>query len=287
MNYRHIYHAGNFADVFKHVLLIALVQSLSIKNTPFFYLDTHAGIGEYDLQKKSAQKTQEYRDGINKLASPLYTKEVRASPLLYDYLKLIEGLNNSRDSKKIRYYPGSPALVKKLLRPLDRMVLTELHLEDNSQLKQLFSKDKQVAVHYLDGYQALKAFLPPKENRGLVLIDPPFEKTDEYQQIVQNVVQANMRWPTGIYAIWYPIKEAKAIKTFYKDFIKSGIREILCCEIQISDIAENNGLQACGMMVLSPPWQWQKKIELVLPLLSHILSHPSEGHYSVKWLVPE
>jgi 23S rRNA (adenine2030-N6)-methyltransferase len=300
MNYRHIYHAGNFADVFKHVLLIALIQSLREKNTPFLYLDTHAGVGEYDFQETNAQKTQEYRNGVDKLASPLYTKKIASSRLLQDYLNIINAWNEKRDSKNIRpsdvktlkpmgirYYPGSPMLAKTLLRPFDRMILTELHPEDKSQLKQHFARDKQVGVHHLDGYQALKAFLPPKENRGLILIDPPFEKTDEYQQIVQHLVQARMRWPTGIYAIWYPIKDAKAVKTFYKDLAKSGIREILCCEMQVSNIEEGAGLQACGMIIVSPPWQWQKKIGPVLAHLSHILSRPGEGRYLMKWLVQE
>lgn len=285
MNYRHIYHAGNFADVFKHVLLVSLIQSLSVKNTPFFYLDTHAGIGEYDLQQKNAQKTQEYKGGVGKCISHLAPKELPV--LLQDYLALLEKWNHEKGVQEMRYYPGSPVWVRQLLRPVDRMVLTELHPEDRSRLKQTFLQDKQVAVHHIDGYQALKAFLPPKENRGLVLIDPPFEKTDEYSQIVQQLMQATNRWQAGTYAIWYPIKDRTAVKRFYADLVRSGMREILCCEIQISEREESSGLQACGMVLVHPPWQWQKKIEAVLPCLSQLLGKPGEGGCSMKWLVPE
>jgi 23S rRNA (adenine2030-N6)-methyltransferase len=285
MNYRHIYHAGNFADVFKHVVLVSLIQSLSVKNTPFFYLDTHAGIGEYDLQQRNAQKTQEYKTGVGKCISH---PGLQALPvLLRDYITLLETWNHAKGTQEIRYYPGSPVWVRQLLRPLDRMVLTELHPEDRLRLKQTFLQDKQVAVHHLDGYQALKAFLPPKENRGLVLIDPPFEKTDEYTQIVQQLMQATNRWQAGTYAIWYPIKDKKAVKRFYADLVRSGIREILCCEMHVSDLEESAGLQACGMLLVHPPWQWQKKIEAALPSLSGLLSQQDRGSYRMKWLVPE
>jgi 23S rRNA (adenine2030-N6)-methyltransferase len=280
MNYRHIYHAGNFADVFKHVLLTALIESLLRKNKPFCYLDTHAGIGHYDLEKKNAQKTREFENGIFKLL-----QEDRASlpKLITRYLQLVSAGNGGED---VRYYPGSPALVRQLLRPDDRMILTELHAVDIVSLKQLFLRDKQVAVHHLDGYQALKAFLPPKESRGLVLIDPPFEETGEFDQIMRQLQKAVDRWPVGTYAIWYPIKNTTEVNHFYKDLKKSGIREILCCEIHLPHFA-SKGLGACGMVVVHPPWQWKEEIESVLPVLCDILSKPDVGGYCVKWLVEE
>jgi 23S rRNA (adenine2030-N6)-methyltransferase len=265
MNYRHIYHAGNFGDVFKHLLLIALIQSLQKKDKPICYLDTHAGIGNYDLQHPNAKKTQEFRGGVEKL---LRANLTQIPLLIRDYLTIIENWNHEQGADNGRYYPGSPTFVRKLLRPMDRMILTELHPEDRRQLKQRFLQDKQVAVHHLDGYQALKAFLPPKENRGLVLIDPPFEKTDEYQMIVEKLVQAITRWSTGIYAIWYPIKQTKEINLFYKALIKTGIQKVLRCEIHLRE--KNEKLDACGMIIVNPPWQWQEKIKTILPTLCDV-----------------
>lgn len=284
MNYRHIYHAGNFCDVFKHVLLISLVKYLLRKDKPFCYLDTHAGIGRYDLQHKNAQKTQEFKEGIFKL---LQSNTTQLPKLISEYLHMVKMGNNEQDGENLRYYPGSPALVRKLLRPNDRMVLTELHPDDVLLLRQIFLHDKQVAVHHLDGYQALKAFLPPKESRGLVLIDPPFEKTDEFSQITKQLQLAITRWRTGIYAAWYPIKDIKEVNRFYGSLKNSGIREILCCEIHLPSLDSNTTLNACGMVVIHPPWQWKEEIKLVLPVLCDSLSKPATGNCSIKWLVPE
>ncbi len=283
MNYRHIYHAGNFADVFKHVLLTALIESLSRKDKPFCYLDTHAGIGYYDLQQRNAQKTQEFINGIFKL---LKQDSAALPKLIAQYLQRVKKGNREQGARGFRYYPGSPTVVRQLLRPLDRMILTELHTEDALSLKQLFLHDKQVAVHHLNGYQALKAFLPPKEKRGLVLIDPPFEETNEFEQIMRNLQLAVDRWPVGVYAIWYPIKNKTDVQHFYRALKKSGIREILCCEMHLPEV-ESRGLNACGMVVVNPPWQWKEEIARVLPVLCDVLSEPERGSCCVKWLVGE
>lgn len=283
MNYRHIYHAGSFSDVFKHILLIALIQSLLRKDKPFCYLDTHAGIGNYNLQEKTAQKTQEFTTGISKFWT-LNTASL--PPLIARYVEIAKTWNADQGASKLHYYPGSPIWVRKFLRPCDQMILTELHPQDIMSLKRQFLHDSQVAIHHLSGYQALKAFLPPKESRGLVLIDPPFEKTDEFAQIVKQLQLAIRRWCVATYAVWYPIKDCAEIDQFCQNLKATGIRKILRCEIKLPDI-ESDGLNACGMMVINPPWQWQEEITAVLPTICDILSAPDKGSYSVTWLVPE
>jgi 23S rRNA (adenine2030-N6)-methyltransferase len=282
MNYRHLYHAGNFADVFRHLLLISLIQALSRKEQPFSYIDTHAGIGNYDLQLPNAQTTQEFSNGIGKLMAASATYR----PALVDtYLQQVTQWNEQHGSEQLRYYPGSPCLVRSLLRANDKMVLAELHAEDVLLLKANFKRDRQVAVHHTDGYLMLKAFLPPQPNRGLVLIDPPFEKPDEFRQIAQQLKLALQRWHTGVYAIWYPIKNDSAVKQFYRDLQHSGIRKILCCEIHLPPA--ERGLTACGMIIINPPWQWPQEIKPVLLWLAHALAAPERGEYHMEWLVGE
>lgn len=282
MNYRHIYHAGNFADVFKHLILVSLINALSRKEQPFTYLETHAGIGSYDLQVRNAQITQEFTTGISKIIAAPHSNRLG---LVSTYLQQITEYNTRQGSDKLRYYPGSPCLVRSLLRANDKMILAELHAEDVLSLRAKFSHDRQAAVHHMDGYLALKAFLPPKPNRGLVLIDPPFEKTDEFSQICQQLKLALERWRTGTYAAWYPIKNNSAVKQFYRELQRSGIREILCCEIHLPPA--DKGLTACGMIIINPPWQWQHSMEALLPWLTKTLAAPERGEYHLEWLVGE
>ncbi len=283
MNYRHIYHAGNFTEVFKHIVLLMLVRCLQRKDTPFCYLDTHAGIGDYDLSSEAAQTTREYTSGIARLWS---LPQQSLPPIVADYLRMIQQYNHARGFDALHFYPGSPQLVRALLRSQDRMILTELHPEDAAQLKQAFKSDRQVAVHHMDGYHALKAFLPPKQQRGVVLIDPPFEKTDEWDQIIKYIQLANKHWPGGIYAIWYPIKHDHAVKQFYQQLQATGIRKVLYCELRLSHLA-TTGLSACGMIVVNPPWQWQAQITPVLPWLCNILDQSAKGNSQLDWLTPE
>lgn len=283
MNYRHIYHAGNFADVFKHILLIALIQSLLKKDKPFCYLDTHAGIANYSLKTEAAQKTQEFANGISKFWE---LNSETLPPLVACYVQMVKKWNAEQGALQLHYYPGSPILVRNFLRSDDRMILTELHPQDVLLLKKQFVNDKQVAVHHLDGYQAIKAFLPPKESRGLVFIDPPFEKTDEFTQIITQLQLIIHRWSVATIAIWYPIKERTEVNRFYQNLQDTGIRKILRCEINLPHFA-SAGLSACGMVVVNPPWQWQEKISEILPTICEILSAPDKGTYGVLWLVPE
>lgn len=283
MNYRHVYHAGNFTEVFKHILLICLLQYLQRKETPICYIDTHAGIGNYDLHGEAAQKTGEYLGGIA-LLERLSLSSLPAA--VATYLQLVKQWNTQQGSTQFRFYPGSPQLARAVLRSQDRIILSELHPEDAQLLKQAFKDDSQVAVHHMNGYHALKAFLPPAQSRGLLLMDPPFEKTDEFTQLVDALRLANTRWRSGVYAVWYPIKHRGAVDAFYRQVQQSDIRKVVRCELHLPYLA-TTGLSACGMLVVHPPWQWWEEVEQLLPWLCSTLSGPGEGSYKLEWLVPE
>ncbi len=282
MNYRHIYHAGNFSDVFKHLLLLSLLQSLMRKEKPFSYIETHAGIGRYDLQKEAAQKSKEFSGGILKLWK---MSDQPMPDLVRTYIQQIQNFNRQNSATGLRYYPGSPHIARDLLRSGDRMILCELHARDIISLKNEFRADAQVAVHHMDGYQGLKAFLPPQPARGLVFIDPSYEQSDEFNQVAQQLQEANRRWPMGIFAAWYPIKDRKGVDNFYKELQDSGMRDLIYCEFALPFSVTS--LTACGMIVLRPPWQWQQEVEKLLAWLSQALSAPAVGSWQFKCLVPE
>ncbi|MBK8286479.1 MAG: 23S rRNA (adenine(2030)-N(6))-methyltransferase RlmJ, partial [Ahniella sp.] len=216
MNYHHAYHAGNFADVVKHIVLVALIESLKQKQTPFHVIDTHAGAGRYDLLQPEAQKTGEYRDGIARLLGV-----ERLPTLVHAYLNLVR--LQQPHTAGFSVYPGSPQIARLMLRDQDRLTLCELQEEESIELRRLFRGDSRVSVHTRDGYEALNGLVPPKEKRGLVLIDPPFEaQEDEFKVIQSTLAMAQLKWPTGIYAIWYPIKLRAPIQRFHRALRSSG-----------------------------------------------------------------
>lgn len=278
MNYRHSYHAGNFADVFKHIILTALIKSLLRKDSAFCYLDTHAGIGNYDLQSSTAQKGKEYANGIGKIL-----QQPNPPDLVKHYVDLVRA-NNPITSDPLRYYPGSPQIVRQLLRPSDRMVLCELHEEDYHLLKTAFPHDKQVGIHHQDGYQALKAFLPPKERRGVVLIDPPYEDPDEFIHLLSALPKAIERWETGIYAVWYPIKEKRSIERFHRSLKLKIERPMLVSELTLFPENTSTQLNGNGLLIINPPWQLDQEIKEILPWLWQVLSPNKQGRYEIKTL---
>lgn len=279
LSYRHCYHAGNFADVVKHAVLALLIQALKRKEKPFFYLDTHAGSGRYDLRGNAARKNQEHLQGIVKLwAQP------GLSPLLKAYLEAVAALNAPGE---LRYYPGSPRLVRHLLRNGDRMALCELHSTDIEWLRKEFLGDKQAVVHETDGYQALKAMLPPPERRGLVLIDPAFELKDERERLLKALLEAYRRWPTGIYAIWFPLLDRDVSDAFYRGLRNSGIGKILLTELCIGPESAALGMYGTGLVVVNPPWRLEDDLKVLLPRLLAILAEPGQGACRVEWLVAE
>lgn len=280
MNYRHHYHAGGAADLLKHLVLVLLVRRLQAKPTPLFYYDSHAGAGSYDLAHDMAQKTGEYTRGVARL----WGARDLPGPL-GDLLRLIEACN---PDGVLRVYPGSPRVVRALLRPDDRMAACELHMKDILKLQDEFRGDPQVGVHMRDGYEGLKAFLPPKERRGLVLIDPPFERPDEFTAALAGLKQAHDRWPTGCYALWYPIKGPVARGKLHAALMHGAIRRVLAVELYTRQSRGDDGLGGSGMIVVNPPWRSDAALRGVLPALAGRLSDgEDEAHTRVEWLVGE
>lgn len=282
MNYRHAYHAGNFADVVKHVVLSLLLDYLKQKDKAFRVIDTHAGIGRYDLSSTEAQKTGEWRGGIGRLIDAPLDKS--AAALLAPYLEAVRSLNPDGG---VRKYPGSPLIARHLMRKQDRLSAIELHGDDAARLKTLFAGDFQTRVIELDGWLALGAHLPPKEKRGLVLIDPPFEEAGEFDRLVDGMQRAHKRWPGGIYALWYPIKDRKAIIGFRKALKQSGVAKLLDIEFEIRPASREPSLDGSGMVVVNPPFTLERDLRIVLPALHRLLAVEKPAHWSLEWLAGE
>lgn len=274
MNYRHSYHAGNFADVVKHVILTALITSIAKKDSAMCYIDTHAGTGYYDLFSATALKTKEYTTGIEKVI-----QREHPPALVQLYLDCVHKINNKLSGAKyasLRYYPGSPMIARYLARPHDRIIGCELQPDEYKALRETFAGDKQVAVHHLDGFLGLKAFLPPQERRGLVLIDPPYEDPDEFSRIAHTLPVALKRWETGIYAIWYPVKEKAQAERFRRSLRQSIKQPVLDMELTIYPDLPNH-LNGCGIAVINPPWQFEAIAAELLPWLWETLTINHQG----------
>ncbi len=267
MNYRHIYHAGNFADVLKHAVLARLIVYLQQKDKAFRILDTHAGIGLYDLAAEEAQKTGEWREGIGRLLEAKLPPE--AATLLEPYLAAVRKLNPQNG---VSLYPGSPKLARMLLRPQDRLSAMELHPEDARALQLVFDGDYQVRVTELDGWLALGAHLPPKEKRGLILVDPPFEKDGEYDRLVAGLQKAYRRFPGGTYCLWYPMKKGAPVSAFHAALKETGIPKILACELTVKSDRDTGGLNGSGLIVVNPPYTLEQELRTMLPALKTVLA---------------
>jgi 23S rRNA (adenine2030-N6)-methyltransferase len=278
VNYRHLFHAGNFADVFKHVALLLLLRALQKKDTPFCYLDTHAGAGRYDFTEPAAQRSPEYRDGIARLW------ERETAGVIGDYVATVRRYN---EDGRLRFYPGSPLLARQWLRPQDRMVLCERHPEEYQRLRAEFAADRRVAVHERDGYEAMKALLPPPERRGLVLIDPPYEQPDEFERIVKALRAAHRRWATGVYAVWYPIKDRAAVERFHARLGASEWRKLLAAELTVFPEDTAFRLNGCGLAIINTPWGLDRALEAAGRELAAGLSRETPARATVTWLIPE
>jgi 23S rRNA (adenine2030-N6)-methyltransferase len=277
--YRHHFHAGNFADVFKHALLVRLLVALAAKAKPFCYVDTHAGVGRYDLTHPWAQKNAEFRDGIARLWE---RRDLPAA--LAPYMAAVRAEN---PDGKLRFYPGSPRLARGFLRPGDRMVLSELNKTDVAALGELFARDRQVTVHLMDGYQSLKAHLPPPERRGLVLLDSSFDRAGEFRRVAGAIAAAHARWATGVYAVWYPLMEPPAMRAFERDVLATGIRKILQLELAVRPERWTATLRGCGMLAVNPPFRFDGEAKPLLEWLWRALAPAGEGGERVVWLAPE
>ena len=282
MNYRHAYHAGNFADVVKHAVLARLVEYLKRKDKAFRVIDTHAGIGLYDLGSEEAQKTGEWHDGIGRLVETKLRAD--AAELLEPYLDAVRAQNPDGG---ISSYPGSPVIARHLLRKQDRLSAIELHPEDAQTLAARFEGDFQTKVIELDGWLALGAHLPPKEKRGLVLVDPPFEKEGEFNRLVDGLARAHKRWPGGVFALWYPVKDRKAVAAFREALAGAGIPKIMDIEFYIRPPSPEPRLDGTGMVVVNPPFQLEAELRTMLPELAKVLAEQKGARWSVEWLAGE
>ncbi|MSO73562.1 MAG: 23S rRNA (adenine(2030)-N(6))-methyltransferase RlmJ [Alphaproteobacteria bacterium] len=281
MNYRHSFHAGNFGDVLKHVVLTLVIEHLKLKPTPFAVIDTHAGTGRYDLQATESARTGEYRDGI---ARVLAWRDPPAE--LAPYLAVVRAMNEA-EAGRLRWYPGSPRLARALMRRGDRLFATELHPADFAALAAEFANDRRTKTIMLDGYQALAAFVPPRERRAVVLVDPPFEVPGEFERLVEGVRAAHRRFASGIYLLWYPIKARAAIDQFHAALVASGLRRILLVELLVRTPTDEERLNGCGLIVINPPHTLAEALARLLPSLARVLAEEKSGTARLDWLVPE
>jgi 23S rRNA (adenine2030-N6)-methyltransferase len=279
MNYRHSFHAGNHADVLKHVVLLAMVEAFKRKSTPFFALDTHAGRGRYLLQGEHSDKTGEARAGIFRLMVL-----GKLPPPVQRYLKAVQADN---PVGALVAYPGSPMLLAQAMRADDRLAACELQHEEAKALELLFRHDARVQVQERDGYGAVKALLPPKLKRGLVLIDPPYEaQEEEYPRILAALADGLQRWPTGSYAVWYPIKQRRTLAAFMRKLAALPCKSILRAELLVRPDDSPLRLNGSGMVVLNPPYKLDQELAAALPVLAKLLAD-GESESRLDWLKRE
>ncbi|HET8807391.1 MAG TPA: 23S rRNA (adenine(2030)-N(6))-methyltransferase RlmJ, partial [Methylophaga sp.] len=262
LSYRHSYHAGNFGDVLKHIVLIEILQHLTKKDKAFDYIDTHAGAGLYDLRSVHAEKLQEYQTGIGKLNTADW-------PELSRYFEAINKLNTDGN---LQLYPGSPLIARHFMRSQDRAWLYELHSEDAKLLANNLQRDKHARVMHEDGLKGLLTLLPPLSRRGLVLIDPSYEIKSDYDLVIKTIIEAHKKFSTGTYAIWYPVVERSRITRMEKQLINSGIRNIQRFELAITNDSNARGMTSSGMIVINPPWQLMVTMQTLLPKLCKALA---------------
>jgi 23S rRNA (adenine2030-N6)-methyltransferase len=282
LNYRHQFHAGNFADVMKHVLLVGLVRGLQRKPGGFLFLDTHAGRGMYELaqagQGARLPRAPEHPDGIGRILG----REGLPEPLA-GYAALVRDCNPV--TQGVRFYPGSPRLVKLLARPQDRLVLCEQHAEEWGALRGQFKREKKVSVLAMDGYLALRAQLPPPEKRGLILIDPPFEDPGEVKRILAALGEGIARFPSGTYALWYPLTERVQVPELLRGLLRLRVPPTLIADLLVEPGAEK--MSGCGLAIINPPWEFEREVQPALRCLADLLGRGAGANADLRWLVPE
>jgi 23S rRNA (adenine2030-N6)-methyltransferase len=282
MNYRHAFHAGNFADVVKHAVLARILLHLRGKPAAFRVLDTHAGAGLYDLAGPEASRSGEWRQGIARLLGASLAPDIRE--LLAPYIEAVAAFN---PKGPLAVYPGSPALVRHWLRRHDRLIACELEPVAAAALARTLRGDARVKTLAMDGWSALAAYLPPKERRGLVLIDPPFEETAEFAHLAESLAVAHRKWASGIYLLWYPIKEPRDTAAFARRIARLGIAKILRAELTIAAEAGTGRLRGSGLLAVNPPWTLPGELARLLPALAPLLSPDAKGGTRIDWLAGE
>lgn len=282
MNYRHQFHAGNFADVFKHSLLIILLEALNRKPAAWCYFDSHAGAGLYDLESAEARRGGEAAGGIHKL----WPARAAAPPTLMQLCAAVGAVNPGLGVDALpRFYPGSPLIAAGLARATDRLVFAESQSGEAQLLRTHLRRDARAAIHRRDGYEMLKALTPPAERRGLALIDPAFEAPTEFGQMLQALRLIHTRWPEGVGALWYPRKDEPAVRRFERELLRLKLRRVLLAELRVAPPG-TPGFQACGMALINPPWQCEPSMEVALGFLRNTLA-PQHGSYRLRWLATD
>jgi 23S rRNA (adenine2030-N6)-methyltransferase len=281
MNYRHVFHAGNFADVFKHIFLTRILVYLKRKETAFRFIDTHAGHGLYDLASEEAQRSGEWLDGLGRLLAAEGGADVET--LIAPYRAIVEPLFLEQPP----LYPGSPALAAGLLRGQDRMIFCDAYAPAVKDLSDYFGRDSRAKVIEIDGYMGLNAFVPPVERRGLVLIDPPFEAADEFDRLADTVAAAWRKWETGIYMIWFPIKDPAELDDFLVRVVGAGLKRLLLLELHLDEPRPRERLVANGLLVVNPPHVIEAEARVLLPHLADNIGEPGRAGFEIASLAGE
>jgi 23S rRNA (adenine2030-N6)-methyltransferase len=282
MNYRHAFHAGNFADVIKHIVLVRILLYLQEKQSAFRVIDTHAGAGRYDLTGEEAERSGEWKSGIARMMQARFSD--KALPLVLPYLDIVRAFNTGAE---VKTYPGSPLIARALLRPQDRLTACELEPGARKALIDALRRDTQARVVDLDGWTALTAFVPPKERRGLVLIDPPFEAKDEFEQLAAGFRAVFQKWPTGSYLLWYPVKSRRAADTLAREVAEAaaGAKPAgKCLRLEFSVAPQEAGgpLASTGLLMINPPWTLQAELKTILPELEKPLGQGGAGRFRLE-----
>jgi 23S rRNA (adenine2030-N6)-methyltransferase len=282
MNYRHAFHAGGFADVIKHIVLVRMLTYLQEKPAPFRVIDTHAGAGLYDLTSDEARRGGEWLTGIARIMQARFSETT--APLLKPYLDIVRAFNPERDLKA---YPGSPLIARTLLRPQDRLTACEVEPKARKRLIDALRRDTQARVVDLDGWLALPAFVPPKERRGLVLIDPPYEQKDEFERLAAGFTEAFAKWPTGSYLLWYPVKSRRATDDLARhvaDVVGAGPSpgKVLRLEFSVAPQVAGAPLASAGLLMVNPPWTLMAELKAILPELEKPLGQGGAGRFRLE-----
>jgi 23S rRNA (adenine2030-N6)-methyltransferase len=281
MNYQHAFHAGNFADVHKHAVLLRILDHLRIKPAPFRVIESHAGAGRYDLHGAQAARSGEWQNGIGKIVAAYRHAALGAdvAALLEHYLGIVAAFNPDRE---LRFYPGSPLIAQACLRPNDRLIACEIEPRAALALGAALRGDRRAKILSIDGWMAVNTNVPPPERRGLVLADPPYEDAGDFTRLCAMLAAAHRKWPTGIYMMWYPVKQRDAADALARRLRRLGIAKILRCELSLSPPRPDAGLTGSGLMIVNPPFPLFGELQVLLPVLGRILS--ADASHRVDWL---
>jgi len=282
MNYRHAFHAGGFADVVKHAVLARVLMHLRDKPAAFRVIDTHAGAGIYDLAGPEAGRTGEWREGIGRLRETALAPPVEA--LLRPYLDAVAAHNPDR---RLKTYPGSPALARALIRRQDRLTACELEPQAAAALQRELRGDPRAKAVAIDGWTALAAYVPPNERRGVVLVDPPFEQPNDFSRLARGLAAAHRKWPTGIYLLWYPVKDAAEVAAFVRKVARLGTPKTLRVELIVTSATDPARLRGSGLIVVNPPWKLMDELAILLPALHAALACADAPRPILQWLTGE